>query len=144
MSPLELRKIVVIGIAFVAPDGAPLLDGDGLPADPLKHPVKIRVAFWVPQKQPFQRCSGATSVAVGALPFEVQALKDGAIVEQVQDFAFPRQPSIEEMRRALMPHWERLTLASLGVVPNAPKVDKAPKLGVLFNISNRQTEKVFT
>lgn len=126
MNPLELRKIVIVAYAFDAPDGAPVLDAQGLPLAPVECPVKFRVAFWVPAKQPFQRCDGATVVG-DARPFEIQALKDGAIVEELQDFTFPRQPTMPELVKHLMPHWEKRTVSRLGVLPNAPPVDTDPK-----------------
>jgi hypothetical protein len=66
------------------------------------------------------------------LQFELDALRDGAIEEQVQDFTFPRQPSVEEMRLHLMPHWERRTLASLGYLPNRPLEDHKPKPVIIY------------
>ena len=131
MNTLELRKIVLIGCRFDCPEGAPLLDRDGLPADPRKHPVILRIVFWIPAKQPHRRCAGTTEV-INALPFEVQALRDGAIVEHVQDFEFPEQPSVAEMRRRLMPVWEGLTLEALGFVPNGAPLDDKPKLAMQF------------
>lgn len=131
MNPLELRKIIVVGTRFDCPDGAPLLGADGLPASPLKHPIKMRVVFWVPVKPPFQRGDGRTQT-ICARPFEIQALKDGAIEEVVEDFTFPEQPSIEEMRRRLMPVWEGLAVDSLGVLPNGAPRDDKPNLAVQF------------
>lgn len=131
MNTLELRKIVVVGYRFDCPDGAPLLGADGLPIDPRKHPIKIRVAFWVPAKPPFQRCAGATAV-IDARTFEVQALRDGAMEEVVEEFTFPEQPSVEEMRRRLMPVWEGLTVESLGIVPNGAPQDHKPKPVIQF------------
>lgn len=186
MNPLELRKILLVGYAFDAPAGAPLLDRDGLPIAPRQHPIRMRFAFWIPQRAPFQRrgvgttldylrsvvaakraaivgaaatplddvattaeeyagrhglhdhllaishqLEGYTLVA-GAMPHELEALRAGAIVEQVQDFTFDRQPSMEELRRHLMPHWEQRTLASLGELPNAAPVDNDPKPTLLF------------
>ena len=139
---VEFRKIVVVGCRFDAPDGAPLLDRDGLPASPLEYPVVLRVAMWIPQKQPFQRrgirknpsppsrnelqdpLEGYTIVN-DALGFELQALNDGALLEEVYDFNYPKQPSVEQLRKDLMPIWEKRTLETLGVV-NAPPVDKIP------------------
>lgn len=136
MNPLELRKIILIGYRFDCPDGAPLLDRDGLPIDPRKHPVKMRVAFWIPTKPPYQRGSGYTQV-IEARPFEIQALKDGAIEEHVQEFTFEEQPSLDVMRARLMPVWEALTVESLGVLPNAAPVDLKPKLAVQFSALGR-------
>lgn len=131
MNPLELRKIIVIGMRADCPEGAPLLDRDGLPATALKTAVVIRVAFWIPAKRPYQRCAGDTQT-ICARPFELQALKDGAIEEVVEDFAFPEQPSVDEMRRRLMPVWEGLTAERLGVLPNGAPEDHKPKLAIQF------------
>lgn len=185
MNNLELRKILLIGYAFDAPAGAPMLHGDGLPMRAVECPIRMRFAFWIPQPQPFRRRevgsfaeylravvasrppvpiaapvlgtkaagslaeymrehglddhamalseppSGYTLVAE-PFPFELQALRDGAIAEQIQDFTFPRQPSLEEMRAHLMPHWERRTLASLGYLPNAAPQDHTTKPVIQF------------
>jgi len=73
-----------------------------------------------------EKPAGYTLVA-DARPFELQALRDGAIEEQIQDFTFPRQPSLDELRAHLMPHWEQRTLASLGYLPSRPPQDHDPK-----------------
>jgi len=165
---LELRKIVVVGYSLDAPDGAPLLDGEGMPVRRHEHPVLMRVAFWVPQAAPFRRrpmrttleylrscpdeAAGKPLELVGsftaldyahlmrepasvtrdytlvldASPFELQALRDGRIEEQIADFTFSRQPEHHERRALLLPHWERRTVLSLGVLPNAlPLATKA-------------------
>src|ERR1700744_1081666 len=114
MNPLELRKI--IGIGSDAPAESALLGRDGMPLRPLKRPVTLRVAFWIPMPPPYQRTAGESQV-LEAMPFEIQALQDGAIEEHVQDFPFPEQPSLDEMRRRLMPVWEGLTAANLGAAP---------------------------
>jgi hypothetical protein len=185
MNNLELRKILLVGYAFDAPAGAPMLHGDGLPMRVVECPIRMRFAFWIPQPEPFQRRDvgefaeylqsvvtqrapnkdsapvlgamtagslaeymrehgleqhlmsvaeqprGYTLVAA-PLAFELQALRDGAIAEQIQDFTFPRQPSIDEMRAHLMPHWERRTLASLGYLPNQAPQDRATKPVIQF------------
>jgi hypothetical protein len=155
---------------------------DGLPLAPLKCPIRMRVAFWVPQKAPYQRRSVKTwedylrslvdgHVAAHPLPAgekvgtlrdyarkfrldeaalavanqpegytfvrdttrqERQALNDGVIVEQLQDFTFPRQPTLAEMRQHMYPHWELRTLHATGAVPNAPPVERQPRVFVGF------------
>jgi hypothetical protein len=129
MNPLELRKVIVVGAS--AAGSVALVDRDGLPADPLKSPMVLRVAFWVPARPPHRRCAGATEV-IDAKPFELQALKDGAIVEQVHELEFPEQPTVDEMRRRLMPVWEGLTVDSLGVLPNGAPEDHATKPFIQF------------
>lgn len=179
---LELRKIVVVGYSYDAPEGAPVLDRDGLPLAAVRCPVRMRIAFWVPQPAPYQRrdvgtffellrsvvadrhaaCGapvslvdkpattleqymrehGLTDHALsladaprgytlvhGATERELEALRAGVIVEQVQDFTFPRMPTTSELRTSLLPHWERRAVASLGASPNgAPEQKAAPRL----------------
>ena len=55
MNPLEFRKILLVGYAFDAPLGAPMLDGDGLPLSVVNCPVRMRFAFWIPQGAPHKR-----------------------------------------------------------------------------------------
>lgn len=135
MNPLELRKIIVIGSD--APADFTVLAANGLPASALKRPVTLRVAFWLPKPKPYQRTAAGTTQVLDARPFEIQALKDGAIEEHVQDFTFPEQPSLDEMRRRLMPVWEGLTVESLGVLPNGAPEDHAPKLKIQFTAVNQ-------
>lgn len=54
---------------------------------------------------------------------ELAALRAGAIEEQIQDYTFDRMPTLEQLRRTLLPHWEMRTQASLGFLPNRPPVD---------------------
>ena len=175
---LEFRKILVVGYTFDTPEGAPLLDGDGLPLAPVQHPIRFRVAFWIPQAPPFRRRDVGTyrallasivaargpiveatrlsdekltlldymakyglsdtttlmestppgyTLVADATEDELEALCAGVIVEQIQDFTFPRQPSAEELRKHLLPHWERRTLDALGHLPNRPRLDNNPK-----------------
>jgi hypothetical protein len=131
VTPLELRKIIQVGYRFENPDSPPVLDAQGLPATPVTQPYTATIAFWIPGKAPFQRCAGETKV-FEAREFERQALRDGAIVEHLQEFTFPVQPSVEEMRRRLMPVWEALTQDRLGFVPNQAPVDLKPKLAMQF------------
>ncbi|HKY40763.1 MAG TPA: hypothetical protein VJN18_32735 [Polyangiaceae bacterium] len=186
-NPLELRKILLVGYQLDAPLGAPMLHGDGTPMGLRECPVRMRIAFWVPQAQPYRRReigtladflhhlasrrpqAAATVLASPAAPldgnqgtliaymqrhqidlmqladaphaftlvadprpFELEALRDGAIVEQVQDFTFPRWPSLEEQRRLLMPHWEQRTLASLGYLPHRAPEDHQPKPTIIY------------
>lgn len=149
MKTFELRKIVVVGCRFDAPDGAPLLDSDGLPVSPLRHPMIFRVAFWIPQLPPYQRrgirknpnppprdalqdpLEGYTIVN-DVLGFELTALNDGAILEEVYDFNYSKQPSVEQLRKDLMPIWEKRTFETLGSLPNRPPIDKDIKPSVEF------------
>lgn len=132
MNVCELRKIILIGMRFdLGEDGQPLLDGDGLPYKPVDHPVEMRFAFWIPAAAPHQRCAGTTET-ICARPFELQALKDGAIVEHCQWFKFPKQPDVEEMRRRMMPVWEGLTADALGFLPNDAPLDLKPKFAIQF------------
>lgn len=182
----EFRKILIVGYAFDAPDGAVMLHADGLPMRPVGCPIRIRIAFWVPQREPFQRRAVGTfdeylrhivrerQAAAGLAPaltdedakltsaayvrkhglhehlmqtaeqlhaytmvaaptmYELQALRDGVIVEQVQDFTFPRQPSLPDLRRLLWPHWEQRVHAAIGSVPLLPPKDFAPKPTILY------------
>lgn len=131
MNPLEIRKIVQVGYRFDRPETAPVLDARGLPVTAVETPYTVTIAFWIPAKKPYARCAGDSKV-IDMYPHERQALKDGAIFEHVQDFTFPRQPSIEELRRAFMPVWEALTLDSLGYLPNAPPQDHSGKTSIQF------------
>jgi hypothetical protein len=124
MNTLELRKIVQVG-SSEGPIAA--LVGSANPGGP----VTLRFAFWLPARRPYQRCAGDT-VVPNVFDFEAQALRDGAIVEHVQEFTFPEQPSLDEMRRRLVPVWEGLTVDSLGVLPNGAPQDNKPKLAVQF------------
>lgn len=136
MNPLELRKIILIGYSVDA--DAPVLNRDGLPATLLERPMRIRFAFWVPAPRPYKRCAGHTET-IGARPLELQALRDGAIEESIHEFDFPAQPSLDEMRRRLMPVWEALALDSLGFVPNGAPQDRKPKLTLQFTAVNQPT-----
>lgn len=182
---LELRKILLIGYAFDAPDGAVMLHGDGLPMRPVECPIRLRIAFWVPQPEPFRRRDVGTfqdylkhvvrerNVAAGVFvdldkepsatvaeyiqrhalhdhlmstgeqlhsytlvasptAYELQALRDGVIAEQIQDCTFPKQPTMEQLRAALMPHWEQRTVASLGYLPNGAPQDHKPKPVIIY------------
>lgn len=131
MNPLELRKIVQVGYRFDNDGLPPLLDANGLPAKLQEARWWGTFAFWIPAPKPFQRCSGATKV-VDARPFEVQALKDGAIIEHVQEFEFPKQPELTALRGILLPVWDALTAHSLGFVPNAPPIDRSEKMTIEF------------
>ncbi len=133
MNPLELRKIVQVGYSFIQPDGAgkPILDKDGLPAEAVQSAYTVTIAFWIPAPKPFKRCAGETKV-VGAFPHELQALKDGAIFEHLQDFTFPFQPTVEQMRATFMPIWDALTADSIGFRPNNVPVDKSEKMAYEF------------
>ncbi len=182
---LEIRKILIVGYAFDAPEGAVMLHGDGLPMRPVECPIRMRIAFWVPQPEPFQRREVGTfqdylkhvvrerNAAAGVFvdldseqpstaseyakrhhldehlltttdhlhaftfvasptPYELQALRDGVIVEQIQDCTFARQPSVPELRKLLMPHWEQRVVASLGYLPNRAPEDHAPKPTIIY------------
>jgi hypothetical protein len=129
MNPLELRKIILVG-SSEGPIAALAWTATGA-AGVAGHPVTLRIAFWLPAPRPYKRCAGSTEVP-SPFDFEVQALKDGAIIEHVQEFEFPEQPSFEEMRRRLMPVWEGLTVESLGVLPNGAPEDHAPKFQIQF------------
>lgn len=131
MNPLELRKIIQVGYRFAQPDSPPLLAANGLPASPVDVPYAASIVFWVPAKPPFQRCDGKTLV-FDPRPFELEALREGAIVEHAQDFTFPRQPSDAEMIFRLRAVWEALTLDSLGVLPNGAPEDRTTKPTIQF------------
>lgn len=139
MHLLEFRKIIKVGLRFGVPDGTvPVLAATGEPAGDVHGAVAVRIVFWVPQKQPHQRrgvrvavndspplpgefrhpLDGRTLVH-DVMPFELDALTAGALVEHVFDFNYPHNPTNETLRRDLMPHWERLTMASLGYAPNS-------------------------
>src|ERR1700744_3996624 len=130
MNPLELRKI--IGIGSDAPAESALLGRDGMPLRPVKRAVTMRVAFWIPMPAPYQRTAGESQV-LETMPFEIQALKEGAIEEHVQDFTFPKQPSKDEMLRRLMPVWEGLTAANLDAAPNGAPVARDTKQALQFS-----------
>ena len=132
MNPLELRKIVLIGFNVDAPDGPPLLGADGLPALLQPGEMTMRVAFWIPMPRPFKRSPGKSEV-IDARSFELQALRDGAIEEHVQEFIFEKQPTLEEARARLMPVWEGLTAQSLGQRPNGVPVDRSGRLSLQFS-----------
>lgn len=131
MNPLELRKVILRHMVFDAPDGAPLLDAQGYPVNPVDHPTVLTVIFWVPQKAPFRRCAGDTQ-ALDARPFELQALADGAIAETVVEVRCPRMPADTELSGLLIPIWEELTVKALGYLPNKPPEDHDPKHAVQF------------
>lgn len=149
MNPLELRKTILVGLQFASSETPPLIDPDGLPVVPIAGNVVARVVLWVPQKAPYQRRGVAVSPGADVRdklcdplegftlvhdvrPFELQALKDGAIAEEVYDFQYPRQPTIAELRSDVHPAWEKRTLETIGYLPNRPPIDNDPKLGVLF------------
>jgi hypothetical protein len=149
MNPFEFRKTILIGLAFAAPDLPPLIGADGLPLTPIPGQVVVRVAFWIPQAQPYQRrgvrihpnatvsdrlsdpLEGCTLVW-DTKPFELQAMRDGALVEEIYDFQYPQQPTIEQLRNDVHPIWEKRTLETLGYLPNGAPIDRDPKLGVIF------------
>ncbi len=176
MEVSSLRKLVLVGYAFDAPTGAPLLNSDGMPHAPLDCPVRMRIAFWIPQKEPFRARPVASydsflrrlvkehmemtpaalsetyatlteyahrfkldervmtdatpplgyTMVADANDRELQALRDGAIEEQLQDFTFTRQPTMNELRDATRPHWELRTLRATGAVPNLNRHDLSP------------------
>jgi hypothetical protein len=182
----EFRKILIVGYAYDAPTGAKMVHANGMPMRPVECPIRFRIAFWVPQPEPFQRravgtfdeylrhvvkqrraaCGVATllddsaakvstaeymrrhqlddhlmqtteqlhafTMVAAATPQELQALRDGVLEEQVQDFTFPRQPSLEQMRSLLMPHWEQRVNAALGHVPNQAPIDLKPKPTLIY------------
>lgn len=136
MHPLELRKVIQVGYRFARPDGPPLLAANGLPVDSVDREYTASIVFWVPAKPPFQRCEGK-SVVFDARPFELDALRAGAIVEHAQDFTFPRQPSDAEMAFRLKAVWDALALDSLGVLPNGAPEDHTTKPTIQFTAVNQ-------
>ncbi len=133
MDPIAFRKIIVTGMRFDEPDGAPLLDADGLPVDPRLHPVVMQVTFWVPMPIPFGRGAGG-SIVQDAKLFELQGLADGVIGEQVFEFNFPKQPSLESLRDQMGKFWDRLCAESLALASpliNVPR-DNNPKPSIVF------------
>ncbi|HEX5864894.1 MAG TPA: hypothetical protein VF014_11690 [Casimicrobiaceae bacterium] len=136
MNVLELRKIIIVGFSVDAPDGPPLLGPNGLPIVlAAEYPVKLRVAFWIPMPAPHKRSEGKSEV-IDPRAFELQALRDGAIEEHVQEFDFPKQPSLDEARARLMPVWEGLTAHSLGILPNGAPQDRGTKPVIQFTQSD--------
>lgn len=138
MDPIAFRKIIITGMRFDAPEGAPLLDAQGLPANPLEYPIVMQITFWVPKPQPYQRCEGA-SIVRDAKPFELQGLRDGAIEEQVFEFNFPKQPSLLELKAQMDPFWDRLCAESLALASpliNTPR-DNDPKPAIIFESVNQ-------
>ncbi len=131
MNPLELRKILLIGYRFDFDGNKPLLDARGMPTEPVSSKWWGTFAFWIPARSPFQRCDGETK-ATQALPHERQALRDGAIIEHVQEFEFAQQPGFEEMRARMMAVWEVLTEQELGFVPNAAPRDSSERLVIQY------------
>lgn len=131
MNPLELRKIIQVGYRFDKPETAPVLDSRGLPVTDVETPYTVTIAFWIPAREPYVRCSGSSKV-IDVYPHERQALKDGAIFEHVQDFTFPKQPPEEKLRGIFMPIWTALTQDSLGYLPNAPPQDHSGKVAIQF------------
>lgn len=131
MNPLELRKVVLVGLVFDAPDGAPLLDSQGYPVKPVEHPTRITCALWVPQPQPFRR-GPRESCVVAIRDFELDALADGAIKEEVVEVRCDRMPHDYELAGLFMPIWEELTVKALGFLPNQPPQDGDPKPVVQF------------
>lgn len=172
------RRIVLVGMSFDAPEGAPMLHPDGVPMRLVECPVVTRIAFWVPQRAPYRRrpvrplleylatvrapppvLSGAAALVdlsasmtseeyqrrhlleitfppegytmvADASKAELEALRAGVISEQIQDFTFDRQPSKDELRRHLLPHWDQRALAALGYVPNnVPKASAPAHVG---------------
>lgn len=120
MNPLELRKIIQIGYRFDKPNEAVLLASNGRNVVPVTTRYWGTFAFWLPAPKPFQRCAGETKV-VGAFKHELEALRDGAIIEHVQEFEFEQEPTMPELARVLMKVWEGLAADSLGVpISNVP------------------------
>ena len=150
MNPLELRKIIGVGVRYIRKDGGIVLHGpDGEPLLPDDLPRTWRVVFWIPQKPPFQRrgvevnpnppppgefqhpLEGYTLVH-DVRPFELEALRAGAIREEVIDFNYDKRQPFEQLRKDFLPHWEKLTLEALGYLPNEPPKDLSRKFEVLF------------
>lgn len=176
MNPLSHRRIIITGYTTEA---APVMLGaDGLPMGERPGVVRFMVAFWIPQKPPYQRRAVGThadflksevrkmarasgtpapaldhpatlaeyvnrfglhtkllyassippgfTMVVDARDFELAALRDGAIVEQIQDFTFERMPNADEIKAAMLPHWDMRTLESLGYLPNPSAAPKQP------------------
>lgn len=96
--------------ALTAPDGVTPL------ALPESYPVRLRVVFWIPSREPFAAHSGQSEVS-DVQPFERAYLRGGAVVEHAMWLEFESSPTPAEMRRRLMPVWEGLAQAELGVVP---------------------------
>lgn len=122
MNPLELRKIIQIGYRFEQSEAAPILDARGAPLELVKQRYWATFAFWLPAPRPFRRSDGRSKVP-DAKPFELQALRDGAIVEHVQEFEFPKQPPDWLLTKGMMHVWEGLTADSLGMPFNGVPVD---------------------
>lgn len=120
MNPLELRKIIQIGYRFDQLEAAPLLGADGRNLEPVSQRYWGTFAFWVPAPQPFKRGKGVTMVPT-VLPHELQALRDGAIIEHVQEFEFPKEPPAWLLKQGLMKVWEALAVHSIGVFQGAPQ-----------------------
>jgi hypothetical protein len=133
---LEFRKIIQVGYRFAKPVCPPVLDAKGLPSTPVEQEYIASIVFWIPAKPPYQRCDGKT-VVFDPRPHEVQALRDGALLEHAQDFTFPRQPTVDEMARRLMPVWEALTKDSLGFLPNGAPEDHTTKSTIQFTAVNQ-------
>ena len=131
MNPLELRKVVLVGLVFDAPDGAPLLDAQGYPVKPVEHPTRITCALWVPQRPPFQR-GPRESCVLEIRDFELDALAAGAIKEEVAEVRCDRMPHDYELAGLFLPIWEERTLLALGYLPNKPPQDDDPKPTVMF------------
>jgi hypothetical protein len=137
VNPFEFRKIIQVGYRFDQPDSPPLLAANGLPSTPVEVEYTASIVFWVPARPPFQRCEGK-SVVFDARPFELAALRDGAIVEHAQDFTFPKQPSDAEMRFRLKAVWDALVVDSLGVLPNGAPEDHKTKPSIQFTAVNQE------
>lgn len=150
MNPIEFRKVILVGLQYARPHGPYLSGPDGLPLRPIEGSVVARIVFWVPQKPPYQRrgitpvhldptpkerlqdpLEGYTLVA-NVFPHELQALRDGALVEEVYDFQYPRKPSNEQLRKDTTPIWEKRCRETLGFVPNGAPLDDDPRFTILF------------
>jgi len=112
---LELRKIVQVGYRFDSPEGhKPVLNHLGLPTSKLSgQKYWATVVFWLPAPKPHKPGPGAGLVP-NVYPHEREALRAGVLVEHVQEFEFPEEPSAAELRRRLLPVWEALAMNELG------------------------------
>jgi len=138
MNPLELRKIILVGYRCEQPDVV-VLDSRGMLVERTKAPWSATFAFWIPAPQPHKRCSGFTRVEQPA-KHELEALRDGAIIEHVQEFTFPEgEPERELLKRGLLGIWEGLTADSLGLEFNNIPLDGSTK--PIFQFTSVTKEK---
>lgn len=130
---LKFRKIVMVGLMPDLPD-VNLRDAKGVPLVlPAVFPVKVRAAFWIPQRPPYRRSEGRTEVA-DVKPFEREALRAGVLAEEVHEFQFPEMPSVEEIRRRLLPVWEGLVRATVGALRDVP-IDLKPNPSLILGVA---------